>query len=120
MISVHHYFAETYICDVTWRSIRNGLMISIFILICLIASTPTVALVIVSTRILSNDKEGPEKKDQKKRKRRRRKRYSMRYVRKICHISILLLDCSFNLRDLRILTPLSIMCSLKRAMYTKI
>ena len=60
MISVHHYFAETSICDVNWRFIINGLMISIFILICLIASTPTVALVIMSTRLLSNDKEGPE------------------------------------------------------------
>ncbi len=60
MISVHHCFAETSICDVTWRFSRNGLMISIFILICLIASTPTVALVIMSTRLLSKDKEGPE------------------------------------------------------------
>ncbi len=64
MISVHHCFAETSICDVTWRSIRNGLMISIFILICLIASTPTVALVIVSTRLLSKDKEGPEEEEE--------------------------------------------------------
>ncbi len=50
-------FAETSICDVTWRSSRDGLVISMFIfsiLICLIASILT--MIVVTMRALQPTK----------------------------------------------------------------